>query len=49
MNGAKSEWAPVLFGVPQSTFLGPLLVSLNIIDIIDDINPQVRLFADGCV
>ena len=49
VNGAKSDWAPVLSGVPQGTVLGPLLFSLYINDISTDINSEIRLFADDCV
>ena len=49
VNGAKSDWAPVFSGVPQSTVLGPLLPSLYINDIPTDIDSEIRLFADDCV
>ena len=48
-NGVKSDWAPVLSGVPQGTVLGPLLFSLYINDISSDIESEIRLFADDCV
>ena len=46
---SKIDWAPVLSGVPQGTFLGPLLFSLYINDILSDIESERRLFADDCV
>ena len=49
VNGVKSDWAPVLSGVPQGTVLGPLLFSLYINDITEDIESELRLFADDCV
>ena len=49
VNGVKSDWAPVLSGVPQGTVLGPLLFSLYINDILSDIESEIRLFADDCV
>ena len=48
VNGAKSQWAPVLSGVPQGTILGPLLFSM-INDIMVGIESEIRLFADDCV
>ena len=49
VNGVKSDWAPVLSGVPQGTVLGPLLFILYINDISSDIESEIRLFADDCV
>ena len=48
VNGVKSDWAPVLSGVPQDTILGPLLFLLYINDITADIDSELRLFADHC-
>ena len=49
VNGAKSDWAPLLSGVPQGTVLGPLMFSLCINDISTNIDSEIRLFADDCV
>ena len=49
VNGVKSDWAPVVSGVPQGTVLGPLLFSLYINDITADKKSEIRLFADDCV
>ena len=49
VNGIKSDWAPVVSGVPQGTVLGPLLSSLYVNDISADIESEIRLFSDDYV
>ena len=49
VNGAKSDWVPVVSGVPQGTVLCPLLFSLHINDITADIESEIKRFADDCV
>ena len=48
VNGVKSDWTPVVSGVPQGTVLGPLLFPLHINDITSDTESEIRLFADDC-
>ena len=48
-NGAKSQWAPILSGMQQSTVLRPLLFSLYINDIMVGTESDIRLFVDDCV
>ena len=49
VNGQKSRLSSVASGVPQGTVLGPVLFSLYINDMAEDINSEIRLFADDCV
>ena len=49
VNGIKSDWAPVVSGVPRGTFLCPILFSLHINDIMSDIEYEIRQLADDCV
>ena len=45
----NNRLATILSGVPQGTVLGPVLFNLFINDITQNIQSNVRLFADDCV
>ena len=49
VNGSKSDWTPVVSGVPQGTVLESVLFNIFINDIVDEVESEIRLFADDCV
>jgi hypothetical protein len=49
VNRKSSQNIRVTSGVPQGSVLGPLLFNIFVNDIVNNINSNVRLFADDCV
>ena len=45
LNGTKTEWAPVLSGVPRGTVIGPLLFILHVNEISDLAKCSIKMFA----
>ena len=46
LNGKCSQWAPISAGVPQGSVLGPLFFLVYINDIVENVNCDVKIFAD---
>ena len=46
VNNEFSDWASVVSGIPQGSVLGPLLFTIFINDIPNDITSKVKIFAD---
>ena len=46
LNGQTSDWQTIQAGVPQGSILGPLLFLICINDLTNNLNSNVKLFAD---
>ena len=46
LNGQESEWLTIKVGVPQGSILGPLFFLIYIKDISDNLESNVKFFAD---
>ena len=47
IDGNFSSWAEIEAGVPQGSILGPILFLVYINDLIDEVNSEIRIFADN--
>ena len=46
VNGSESEWANVLSGIPQGSILGPVMFTLFVNDLPNEVNSIISMFAD---
>ena len=46
INGTSSNWRTISAGVPQGSILGPLIFLVYINDLADNIDTNIRLYAD---
>ena len=46
LNGQTSDWETIQAGVPQGSNLGPLFFLIDINDLTNNLNSNIKLFAD---
>jgi len=49
LDGKSSDYVFVSSGAPQGTVLGPLMFSIYVNDITENVSSQLRFFADDCL